>query len=182
MKINLFFKSISMLIMFSLISFSCQREKDLSFEDFDNDADNLIDREEFKNTFTANYYDDWNNEDDEYLDDEDFYVSVYDIWDTDDDELLTEEEWIMGYDYYYGDYIVNDYEAVDIDGDGFIEYAEYNDVLGDSDFFATWDVDASEYLDEEELAEGLFTIWDVDNSGYLERDEFNEFDLYYLDI
>jgi Ca2+-binding EF-hand superfamily protein len=176
------FNSILLLSIFSLAFFSCEREEELSFADFDNDNDNLIDREEFKETFTANYYDDWNNQDDDYLDDEDFYVSVYDMWDADEDEVLTEEEWIMGYDYYYGDYIVNDYEAVDVDGDGFIEYAEYNDVLGDSDFFATWDVDASEYLSEEELAEGVFTIWDVDNSGYLERDEYDEFDAYYLDI
>lgn len=182
MKNALLLKSFLSLMIISLITFSCDRQKELGFEDFDKDADNLVDRQEFKDVFTSNYYDDWNNKDNEYLDDEDFYISVYDMWDTDDDEVLTEEEWIMGYDYYYGDYIVKDYEAVDIDGDGFIEYAEYNDVLGDSDFFVTWDVDASEYLNEEELAEGVFTIWDVDNSGYLERDEFEEFDLYYLDI
>ncbi len=182
MKRKLILNNLLYIIVVLLISSGCERQTDLSFEDFDKDNDNLIDREEFKDVFSANYYDDWNNKDDPYLDDEDFYISIYDMWDADDDKMLTEEEWIMGYDYYYGEYIVKDYEAVDVDGDGYVEYAEFNDVLDDSDFFITWDVDASKYLDEEELAEGLFSIWDVDNSGFLERDEYEEFDAYYIDI
>jgi len=171
--------AISIIIFLTL---GCNRTTDLTFFDFDKDGNNLISKQEFKDVFTANFYDDWNNDDDEYLDDEDFYLSVYEIWDIDEDRLLSEEEWLMGYDYYYGDYILTDYDAIDIDDDGFIEYEEYTGVLDDTDFYVQWDLDASEYLSEEELANGVFERWDVDNSGKLEMDEYNDFDMYYLDI
>ena len=165
-----------------MLTTSCNREENLTFQDFDTDSDGIISPQEFEAVFTANYYDDWNREDDEYLDDEDFYHGTYYMWDQDEDNTLSHEEWIMGYDHYYGNYIFDDYEGIDVDGDGFIEYEEYSNVLGDTDYYLNWDTDASEYLDEEELANGVFRIWDIDNSGLIEKDEFAKFDSYYLDI
>ena len=162
--------------------FACQRETELTFEDFDKNDDSRVDQEEFQDVFTSNFYDDWNVTDDEYLDDEDFYTSVFRVWDVDDDELLNEEEWILGYDYNYGDYVIENYQALDTDNDGYIEYVEYNNALADSDFFLSWDVNENENIEEEELAKGVFERWDLDNSGYLEKDEYIKFDTYYLDI
>ncbi len=175
-------KRILTLPLILLLSMACDREENLTFQDFDTDNDGFISQQEFEAVFTANYYDDWDREDDDYLDDEDFYYGTYYMWDQDDDELLSEEEWIMGYDHYYGNYIFDDYEGIDVDGDGFIEYEEYSNVLGDTDYYLNWDADASEYLNEEELATGVFQIWDVDNSGLIEKDEYAQFDSYYLDI
>jgi Ca2+-binding EF-hand superfamily protein len=181
-KINKYLGFSSFLAMFFIFSFSCDREKDLEFNDFDKNNDGLIAKKEFKKVFTKNYYDDWNRKDNEYLDDEDFLISVYQIWDVDDDELLSEEEWIKGYDYYYGNFVLTDYESIDVDNDGFIEYTEFDDALSDTEFFVSWDVDASEYLTQEELATNVFNLWDIDKSNTLEKDEFNEFDEYYLDV
>lgn len=161
---------------------SCERETELTFEDFDKNNNDLINQEEFQDVFTSNFYDDWNITDDAYLDDEDFYTAVYRVWDVDDDELLSEEEWMLGYDHHYGDYIAENYEVLDVDNDGYLEYVEYQNALADSDFFLSWDVDENENIDEEELAKGVFERWDLDNSGYLERDEYTGFDTYYLDI
>ena len=161
---------------------SCQRAENLTFEDFDKDNDNVVDVGEFEETFTANFYNDWNVTDDQYLDDEDFMVSTYDVWDTDDDDLLTEDEWNMGYDYYYGDYVDYDFNAVDIDGDGFVEYTEYDDALIETNYFQDWDNDVDGYLTETELAYGVFNRWDLDNDGVLEPNEYRNFDSYYLDI
>lgn len=155
---------------------------DLTFEDWDKNEDALISRSEFVERFTANYVDDWNIKDDEHLDDEDFFLSTYNIWDTDDDELLSEEEWLFGYDYYYGDYAINDYLAVDTDGDGFIEYAEYYNYLNPTDFYIVWDVDKDTYLNEFELARVVFNNWDINENNFIEKDEYVKFDTYYLDI
>jgi len=153
-----------------------------TFEDWDKNDNGLIARSEFVDVFTDDYVNDWNVIDDAHLDDEDFYTVTYGIWDVDDDELLTEEEWWYGYDYYFGDYIYDDYVAIDTDGDGFIEYAEYYDALYDTDYYAVWDVDKDTYLDQYELARMVFNNWDYDNSNFIEFDEYIDFDSYYLDI
>ena len=169
-------------LLFAVTLLSCNREKELTFNDFDKNNNGIIDEQEFEEVFTANYYDDWNRKNNDYLDDEDFYLTSYEVWDVDDDERLTEEEWLFGYDYHYGDFIVEEYEVIDIDGDGFIEYVEYEDVLNDTPFYTQWDVDASEYLSDTELAEGIFEIMDKDNDQVLDEDEYLEFDAYFLDI
>lgn len=158
------------------------QEENLTFTDWDKNQDGLISRSEFIDIFTYQYTDDWNLKDDEGLDDEDFFVSSYEMWDNDNDEMLTEEEWLFGYDYYFGDYVTVDYVAVDTDGDGFIEYAEYYDILDDTDFYTVWDVDANGYLNEYELARMVFNNWDIDNTNFIELDEYQDFDSHYLDI
>lgn len=169
MKNRIIMKRIAILItsIIVLLSISCEREKDLTFSAFDKDNNGTIERAEFQEVFTANFYDDWNQNDDEYLDDEDCYLSVYEIWDIDNDNLLSEDEWYLGYDYNYGDYIITDYDAIDIDGDGFIEYSEYTGILDDSDLYLEWDIDASKYLTDKELANGVFNQWDLDKDNKL---------------
>jgi len=58
----------------------------------------------------------------------------------------------------------------------------YNDVLADTDFFIDWDADADDFLNENELAEGVFRIWDINNDGMLDKEEYVQLDSYYLDI
>ncbi|MDN3687566.1 EF-hand domain-containing protein [Cyclobacterium jeungdonense] len=169
------------LMMFSTSLFA----QNLNFSDFDKDDDGWIEKEEFRTVFTANYWDDWNNVDNSYLDDEDFYTFNYALIDTDDDDLLTEEEWTYGYDYYYGDYLKDGYdsfEAYDVDGDGYIEYTEYYDGLYDTDYYVTWDIDKDTYLSQEELAENVFENWDLNDTGLMSRSEFYNFDGFYKDI
>ena len=88
----------------------------------------------------------------------------------------------MGFDYYYGDYVIYDYMTVDVDNDGYIEYAEYEDIIKPTAFYQDWDKDDDGNIDEEELATGVFEIWDMDNSKFIEMDEYIDFDSYYLDI
>ena len=170
------------LISILFVVMACNRVENLTFDDFDKDNDGLIDMNEFQETFTANYYDDWDRDDDPYLDDEDFHTGVYNIWDADDDQLLSEEEWLYGFDYYYGNYVITDFDDMDVDDDDQISYSEYYDALSETNFYSDWDIDDDKHLSEEELAVGVFSIWDVDNSGLLEPNEYEEFDAYYLDI
>lgn len=155
---------------------------ELTFEDFDKNSDELIARSEFVDAFTYHYVDDWNTTDNDYLDDEDFYEVVYHVWDSDDDGRLTDEEWQVGYDNYFADYIVVEYDDIDVDVDGYIVYDEYYNVIDDTEFFADWDFDTDMQLSQNELARGVFNNWDVDDSGFISESEFNDFDIYYLDI
>ncbi len=173
-------KTTAMLLM---LLFMTSATADMPFEDWDTNDSGLITRSEFVAHFTDNYVADWNNYDDNAtFDDEDFYTVTYDIWDVDDDDLLTVEEWDYGYDYFYGDYVNDDFVALDLDNDGFIEYVEYYDVFADTYYYTDWDIDADTYLNEYELARLVFNNWDVDNSNFIEKDEFDDFKAYYLEV
>ncbi len=160
----------------------CNREENLTFEDFDKNDDTKIDLMEFQQVFTANYYDDWNLEDDEYLDDEDFLTGTYQVFDVDDDEQLTEREWLEGVRFSYGHHVITDFDDLDTDADDYISYDEYEEALKNTSYYTSWDIDDDNHLSEEELAAGIFYIWDINKSDYIEPDEYEKFDYYYLDI
>ncbi|MDZ7756839.1 hypothetical protein [Rhodohalobacter sp.] len=156
--------------------------QNVSFSDFNDDGNENIDMQEFKDTFTAYFMDDWDNTDNAGLDDEDFYLFTYDMIDTDDDDLINSAEWDVGYDYYYGEVLEDDLVVYDLDGDGYISYMEYNTAVVDTDYYATLDVDADTFLDQEELAESVFNTWDTNEDMELSKGEFINFDLYYGDV
>ena len=171
-----------LLLIFLLFACTNSRQENLSFKDWDQNQDNLISKIEFEQTFTQNYYQDWNHNDDPYLDDEDFLRSVFYVWDENKDEKLNAEEWVLGYDYFYGDYIIDDFVVVDTDKDGSIDYTEYKTIISPTNMYIDWDQDDNGLIEGNELAFGLFKIWDLDNSQYLELDEYGKFDKYYFDI
>lgn len=157
-------------------------KSNLTFEDWDKDNNSLITRSEFVDRFTKNYSEDWNVNDDEHLDDEDFYTVTFSVWDADKDKLLNQQEWLYGYDNFFGSYVSDDFVAVDADDDDVIEYGEYKNSVAATDYYAVWDIDNDTYLDEHELARVVFNSWDVDDSNFIEKDEYKDFDSYYLDI
>lgn len=176
------FLSLLMSSLFMIGRASAQTAENLSFSDWDKNGDKLISRSEFVDVFTREYYDDWNTTDDEYLDDEDFYTRVYSLWDADEDALLTEEEWTAGYELHYKDYTDDDFIAIDTDGDGYIDYNEFFEVMGDTDYYISWDVDADAYLNQWELARFVFNNWDTNNSNFIDPEEYAYFDIYFEDI
>jgi len=173
---NLILSIFSLIIPFAIIG------QNKTFSDFDKDGDGLVERYEFVDVFTNNYVDDWDNTDDAGLDDEDFYNANYEMINIDDNNYIDETEWATSYDYFYGDYLYNDYDLYDTDGDGQLEFIEYYDAIYDSDYFMSWDVDNDGYLDQYELAYAVFDNWDINNNLVLNRSEYNSFDRYYLEI
>lgn len=174
-------KYFSLVVAIVLIS-SFRPGEELTFSDWDRNDDQLISLSEFTGVFKKLYVDDWNVVDDNYLDDEDFYLATYRIWDINKDELMTKEEWLMGYDHQYGEYMVDDFVAHDIDGDGHIEYAEFRDALMNTEYYVILDIDADTYLSDEELAAAVFDSWDIDDSNFIEPDEYKLFDAYFRDF
>lgn len=168
------------LILITLIFpiFSFTQDKD--FSDFDEDGDGLIERFEFVDVFTDHYIDQWNNTDDG-LNNEGFYKKSFAVFNVNDDVYIDEDEWATGYTYFYGDYVRDDFDLYDTDGDGFIEYAEYYDAMYDSEYFALWDLDNDGFLTKYELANAIFDNWDINNNALINKSEFKMFDSYYLD-
>lgn len=99
-------------------------------------------------------YDEWDVNDDEYLDEDEFLtayddVGYYGTWDEDDDDALTLSEWEAGVD-----------EHLDA-----FEPGNLND----------WDEDGDGEISEDELHDGLFQLLDDDNDGLLGEDDWELF-------
>ncbi len=175
-------KKIWLISIVSIIFSSCNsRDANLTFNDFDRDDDSKIQLSEFIKVFTANYYNDWNTNDDDYLDDEDFYSSSYGTWDVDKNKIIDQEEWEHGYNYFYRDYFDNDYNDWDINEDNYLTYKEYKRGIEKTGIYKKWDLDQDNILSDEELARGVFKAWDINDNGVIDPDEFKEFKSYYLE-
>lgn len=154
------------------------------FKTWDEDNDGLIEKYEFTDKFTDEYFSAWSEgADPRGIIEEGFFRESYAGLDTDNDQMLSDEEWMIGYNHFYDDYVV--YEEIgyiDTDGDGFIDYDEYYDVIYDTAYFTDVDLDSDNYISEYELAEYAFNNWDFDDNGVLSRYEWNTFKSYYLDV
>lgn len=154
-----------------------------NFDDWDTDNDGLIEKHEFKQNFVINYFNPWKGESTMGIIEDEFFRGVYAGLDTDGDRMLTDQEWLIGYNYYFEDYVVyEDIDVMDVNADGTIEYEEFYDVVYDTSYFSDIDLDGDNYISEHELAEFVFDNWDTNNTGIMTRSEFNRFDNYYLDI
>jgi len=166
-----------------LISMSAVNAQYTTFEDWDKDGDNLIERNEFTDVFAKEFFSVWNADDERGLIEEGFFKESYAGLDTDNDGFLTDEEWLVGFNYFYDDYVVEEEMGfVDMNDDGKISYDEYYDVIYDTEMFTDIDMDSDNYISEYELADYVFDNWDFNDSGALSRSEYNRFDWYYLDV
>lgn len=157
--------------------------QDSSFSDWDVDDDGVVERYEFTSTFVDDYFPAWNPENEKGIIEEGFFKDSYAGLDTDNDGFLSDEEWLIGYNYFYKDYIVyDDVDFIDVNQDGKISYDEYYDALYETSYFTDIDLDEDNYISEYELADFVFNNWDFNDSGTLSRSEFNRFDWYYLDV
>lgn len=163
----------------ALFAFACES---LDFGDFDVNNNNMIEKSEFRTYFIDNYSGDLKRTSDMGWDDESFYTTTYIVLDRDRNDQLIKDEWMHGYDYYYGDYLTNDFIVYDLNHDGYLSRSEYLDALTPTTYFVTWDVDQNKYLSDMEFADAVFANWDTDDNGTLDKAEFDRFDRAYTDI
>lgn len=154
-----------------------------NFSDWDKDGDGVIERYEFSSTFVDEYFKSWDPSSTAGIIEEGFFKQSYAGLDSDGDNFLSDEEWMIGYNYFYDDYIVyEDIDMIDINDDGKVSYDEYYDVMYDTKYYTDIDLDADNYISEYELADYVFDNWDFNDSGTISRSEYNQFDWYYLDV
>ena len=181
-------KSLSLLLMAffiqgSLFAQDPQPVPDSEFEVWDVDDDEKIERHEFITKFADKYFERWEPSDPAGLIEEGFLRQSFAGLDTDSDNMLSDEEWLIGYNYFYDEYV--EFEGVgpmDVDGDGMVSFNEYQDVLYDTEYFTMIDLDKDNFISEYELANYVFNNWDMNKSGIISKSEFNKFNWYYLDV
>lgn len=170
-------------VIFSAIILNPTLAQNNEFANWDDDGDELIEREEFTSKFIDMYFSSWDADNTRGLVEEGFFEKTYAGLDTDNDNMLSDEEWLIGYNYFYDDYLVyGDIGYADINGDGMVSYDEYYEVMYDTNFYTDTDLDGDNYISEYELANYVFENWDFDESGAISPFEFKRFDNYYLDV
>ena len=170
------------LLTFLLILFVAPALAD-DFDDWDADGDGKLEKHEFKKMFVENYFDPMKGESTIGIISEDYFQSMYTGLDTDQDHELSDEEWMVGYNYFFENYIVyEDVDMIDMNEDGSVEYEEFYDAIYDTAYFTDIDMDSDNYISEHELAEYVFKNWDSNNSGIMSKSEFDRFKTYYLDV
>lgn len=126
------------------------------------------DREEFYTTFIpTNYYEDWDVNDDNFLDEEEFRASFFKIWDTDNDGMIEDIEWSAA----VADYGLNGLDW-DTNDDGYIDTTEFNTGFSDTGWYEAWDTDGDGLIEMREYTDGIFTIWDEDDDDVLNAEEY----------
>ncbi len=155
-----------------------------TFPEWDKDGDKLIEKHEFTQKFRSEFFPAWADPFDEKgIIEEGFFKKSYAGLDTDNDNLLSDEEWLIGYNYFYDDYVIHEeIGMIDVNKDGKLEYNEYYDVIYNTEYFTDIDSDSDNYISEYELAEFAFNNWDIDGNGVLSKFEFNAFKFYYIDV
>lgn len=128
---------LSPVLLISLIIFSnCDPEPDYAYTDWDTNADERIDEEEF---YTA--YDE---------------IGYYNEWDLNDDDLIDDEEWGTGIGGYYPDYNYEEegmFEDWDLNNDDFVDQDEFV-----SGAYTLWDVDGDGKIEKVEYDEYYYNL------------------------
>lgn len=177
-------KTLKLILSIFLVFFATSLFAQQDFDNWDKDDDDRIEKEEFTDVFVDEYYSAWaEGAEPAGIVEEGFFRESFAGLDTDNDNMLSDEEWLVGYNYFYEDYLVNEEIGfIDTDDNGMIDYDEYYEVIYDTDYFTDVDLDSDNYISEYELAEYVFDNWDVDDNGVLSKYEWNSFKIYYLDV
>lgn len=168
-----------------LLMSGCSSTEKFSYNTWDKDNNDRINKEEFAEVFKTHYSVEWkegNNSETIDFDDAEFYRSSFAFWDSDDDNYIDPDEWDAVNDFYFNRYGFDDFVAIDDDKNSRISYEEYVDEIAEYGLFEGWDQDSDDKVTQEELAEGVFNSYDFDDTGYLEKGEFNTFASNYAEL
>lgn len=129
------------------------------------------DNARFNTTFASNdYYEEWDENDDELLDENEFYGSYFDTWDINDDEALDEDEWTSA----SRDFGLEGQNWADWDAntDNALDENEFRTGITNNNYYGDWDADGDKMLNEREYTDGIFDLWDDDDDGAITNDEY----------
>ncbi|MFD2513246.1 hypothetical protein ACFSRY_05165 [Pontibacter locisalis] len=136
------------------------------------------DKNLFNTTFAStNYYEDWDVNDDNMLDQNEYMGGFYDTWDTNNDNRLDENEWKTA----TSDFGMENEDWITWDGnaDGVLDEVEFGTNFAKNGWFNSWDTDRNSMLTEREYTDGLFGLWDENRDGMLDENEYGAYNTYF---
>lgn len=138
------------------------------------------DKEEFHRAFAStSHYENWDLNNDNFLDEEEFRVSFYQTWDLDNDGRISQGEWTTVVSDYSNHIDATDWRAWDTDGDGFIDRVEFDANFAEMGWYTGWDTNGDGQVDLREYTDGAFAIWDENDDNVLDETEFIRYSTYY---
>ncbi|MCX2740261.1 hypothetical protein [Pontibacter anaerobius] len=155
-------------------------EEVVATEEMEDDAgvmDNW-DTERFNTTFASNNrYGEWDENDDDLLDENEFYGGVYDTWDLNDDDLLDENEWTTA----TNDFGIENqnWKDWDTNADNSLDENEFRTGMGNTSYYTDWDADKDKMINEREYSDGIFGLWDDNDDDMLDTNEYERYNRYY---
>lgn len=130
------------------------------------------DTERFGTSFTeTGRFGGWDANDDNMLDENEYYSSYYDTWDVNDDNALDEDEWNNA----SRDFGMEgqNWADWDVNKDNRLDENEFRTGAARNNNYSTWDRDGDKMLNEREYSDGVFGLWDNDRDGALTNDDYN---------
>lgn len=136
---------------------------------------NTWDEVDFYTTFTpTSYYEDWDVDGDNFLNEDEFTTSFFQLWDTDNDGMIERIELNTA----LADFGL-DGAAWKTNGEGYLEMAGFETGFADTGWFETWDTDSDNQISEREYTAGVYSLWDTNGDNVLDENEYMHYNTYY---
>jgi hypothetical protein len=169
------FPPLLLLLCVSLTACNDQGRSEFKYADWDTDQNEIIDNREFDNVFNESpYFDQWNQNDDQYISRSEFYEGYVRMLNRETEGELGPDNWDAVFNSYFGglDFPREYFEEWDEDGNDRLGDEEIRAALNDTDYFDKFDQDGDGQIDENEFAESVFTTWDTNNDGFVQAEEY----------
>ena len=130
------------------------------------------DNERFGESFASSgRFGGWDANDDNLLDENEFYGGYYDTWDVNDDNVLDEDEWNNA----SRDFGMEgqNWADWDVNRDNRLDENEFRTGAARGNYYNDWDRDGDRMLNEREYSDGIFGLWDNDRDNAITNDDYN---------
>lgn len=144
--------------------------------DVEVDVEDRIDEKSFSDMGSStDYYNTWDLNEDNYLDENEFSEGYYNLWDLDNNETIEREEWDKNINTFKDRANeVLTWETSDLNQNNRVEKNEFEEAFNQLRYYMDWDKDKNEKVDKNEFLGGLFSDIDLNKDGFLDRDEYDD--------
>ncbi|HEV7348398.1 hypothetical protein [Telluribacter sp.] len=118
----------------------------------------------------------WDTNGDGYVEDTEYRAGQYKSWDSNQDNQVDRNEWNTSASMYGRDTV--GWANWDIDASEFLNDEEYTAGFNREGWYKTWDTNGDNRLSDREFSDGLFKQFDKNGNGQLDSDEYQSYQTY----